>query len=196
MVRRAVMLFTAMTGPEPSARAAANPRTVRLALELLERTAGRRRRCRRCRNVIAENARKRGQAWSVCTACAQAIEDDARQLEIAPALFRQCVVCRTDIAHLRAGARTCGDACRNVLSRILGRRSGLPRSARLASQRNRPHPTAPLTTAAGSAATRPRTHLRVVHRHSRQSRAPTAERPHVRRPLQKPACTDPRLSRR
>ena len=41
-----------------------------------------------------------------------------------------------------------------------------------------------------------RTHLRVVHRHSRQSRAPTAERPHVQRPLQKPACTDPRLSRR
>ena len=35
------MLFTAMTGPQPSARAAADPRTVRLALELLERTAGR-----------------------------------------------------------------------------------------------------------------------------------------------------------
>ena len=85
------MLFTAMSGPEPSAKAAADPRTVRLALELLERTAGRRRRYRRCRNVIAENARKRGQAWSVCTACAQAIEDDARQLEIAPALLRRCL---------------------------------------------------------------------------------------------------------
>ena len=121
MVQRAVIPFTAMSGPEPSAGAAADPRTVRLALELLERTAGRRRRCRRCRNVIAENARKRGQAWSVCTACAQAIEDDARQLEIAPALFRQCVVCQTDITHLRAGARTCADACRNVLSRILRR---------------------------------------------------------------------------
>ena len=60
-----------MSGPEPSAKAAADPRTVRLALELLERTAGRRRRCRRCRNVIAENARKRGQTWSVCTACTQ-----------------------------------------------------------------------------------------------------------------------------
>ena len=58
-----------MSGPEPSARATADPRTVRLALELLERTAGRRRRCRRCRSVIAENARKRGQAWSVCTPC-------------------------------------------------------------------------------------------------------------------------------
>ena len=79
MVHQAVIPFTAMTGPQPSARAAADPRTVRLALELLERTAGRRRRCRRCRNVIAENARKRGQAWSVCTACAQAIEDDARR---------------------------------------------------------------------------------------------------------------------
>ena len=122
MVHRAVIPFTAMTGPQPSARAAADPRTVRLALELLERTAGRRRRCRRCRNVIAENARKRGQAWSVCTACAQAIEDETRQLEIALALFRQCVVCQTDITHLRAGARTCADACRNVLSRILRRR--------------------------------------------------------------------------
>ena len=108
-----------MTGPQPSARAAAGPRTVRLALELLERTAGRRRRCRRCRSVIVENARKRGEAWSVCTPCAQAIENEARQLEIVAALFRQCVVCRTDITHLRAGARTCADACRNVLSRIL-----------------------------------------------------------------------------
>ena len=92
MVHRAVIPFTAMTGPQPSARAAADPRTVRLALELLERTAGRRRRCRRCRSVIAENARKRGQAWSVCTSCARAIEDDARQLEIAPVLLRRCLV--------------------------------------------------------------------------------------------------------
>ena len=45
-VHRPVILFMAMTSPEPSARAAADPRTVRLALELLERTAGRRRRCR------------------------------------------------------------------------------------------------------------------------------------------------------
>ena len=120
-IHRIVILFTAMSGPEPSARATADPRTVRLALELLERTAGRRRRCRRWRSVIAENARKRGQAWSVCTSCAQAIEDDARQLEIAPALLRRCLVCRTDIAHMRAGARTCDDACRNVLSRLLRR---------------------------------------------------------------------------
>ena len=126
MVHRFVTLLTAMTGLQPSTRSVADPRTVRLALELLERTAGRRRRCRRrcrrCRSVIAENARKRGQAWSVCTPCARAIEDDARQLEIAPALTRRCLVCRTDIAHLRAGARTCGDACRNVLSRNLRHR--------------------------------------------------------------------------
>ena len=122
-----MILFAAMSGPQPSARAAADPRTLRLALELLERTAGRRRRCRRCRRVIAENARKRGQAWSVCTPCAQAIEDDARQLEIEPVLIRRCLVCRTDIAQLRAGARTCGDACRNVLSRLLrGRRCPVP----------------------------------------------------------------------
>ena len=76
-----------------------------------------------CRNVIAENARKRGQAWSLCAPCAQAIEDDTCQLEIEPALIPRCLVCRTDIAQLRAGARTCGDACRNVLSRLLrGRR--------------------------------------------------------------------------
>ena len=119
--------FTAMSDPQPSARADTNPRTVQLALELLERTAGRRRRCRRCRSVIAENARKRGQAWSVCTPCAQAIEDDARQLEIEPALIRRCLVCRADIAQMRAGARTCGDACRNVLSRMLrSRRRPVP----------------------------------------------------------------------
>ena len=115
-----------MTDSQPSARTDTDPGTVRLALELLERTAGRRRRCRRCRSVIAENARKRGQAWSVCTPCARAIED-AHQVEIAPALLRRCLVCRTDIAHLRAGARTCGDACRNVLSRLLrGRRYSVP----------------------------------------------------------------------
>ena len=28
-------------------------------------------------------------------------------------------MCRTDIARLRAGARICGDACRNVLPRLL-----------------------------------------------------------------------------
>ena len=116
---RLVIPFTAMSGSEPSARATTDPRTVQLALELLERAVGRRRRCRRCRSVIAENARKRGQAWSVCTPCAEAIEDDARQFEIEPPLIRRCLVCRTDIAHLRAGARTCGDACRNVLSRLL-----------------------------------------------------------------------------
>ena len=39
-VHRLVILLTAMSGPEPSARTTADPRTVRLALELLERTAG------------------------------------------------------------------------------------------------------------------------------------------------------------
>ena len=113
-----------MSGLEPSTRAASDPRTVRLALELLERTAGR---CRRCRSVIAENARKRGQAWSVCTPCAQAIENDARQVEILPSLLRRCLVCQTGIAQLRAGARACGDACRNVLSRVLrSRRRPVP----------------------------------------------------------------------
>ena len=37
---RLVILLTAMSGPEPSARATADPRTVRLALEVVERTAG------------------------------------------------------------------------------------------------------------------------------------------------------------
>ena len=51
------------------------------------------------------------------------IEGDAYRFEIEPALVRRCLVRRTDIATLRAGARTCGDACRNVLSRLLhGRR--------------------------------------------------------------------------
>ena len=79
MVYGFVIPFTAMSDLQLSARPTADPGTVRLALELLERTAGRRRRCRRC------------------------------------------LVCRTDIAHLRAGARTCGDACRNMLSRLLRR---------------------------------------------------------------------------
>ena len=125
MIHRTVIPSTDMSDPQPSARTA-DPSTERLALELLERTAGRRRRYRRCRSVIAENAWKRGQAWSVCTPCAQAIEDDAHQVEIEPALLRRCLVCRTDIAHLRAGARTCGDACRNVLSRLLRAQRPVP----------------------------------------------------------------------
>ena len=39
MINRVVILFTAMPSPQRSARAAADPRTVRLALELLDRTA-------------------------------------------------------------------------------------------------------------------------------------------------------------
>ena len=57
---------------------------MRLAMELLEHTAGRRRRCRRCRSFSAENTRKRGRAWSVCTPYAQAIKDDARQARDRP----------------------------------------------------------------------------------------------------------------
>ena len=113
-----MILFSPMPDPEPSTRTGADPGTVRLTLELLERTAGRRRRYRCCRSVIAENARKRGQAWSVCTPCAQGIVDDVLPLEIAPALLRRYLVSRTYIAHLRAGARTCGDGCRIVLSRL------------------------------------------------------------------------------
>ena len=119
MVLQTAIPFAVMTDPQPSAGAATDPRTVDRALELIERTADRRRRCRRCRSVIAENARERGEAWWVGTPCAQAIEDDARQLAIAPALIGRCLLCRTDIAHLRAGARTCGDACRDALSRLL-----------------------------------------------------------------------------
>ena len=85
-----------------------------LALELLERTAGHRRRCRRCRRTIAENAAKRGEAWSVCGPCVQTIEDEAQQLEIAPPLIRRCLVCQDPIGHRRRSPRTCGNACRNA----------------------------------------------------------------------------------
>lgn len=96
-------------------------RTIRLAVQLLERTAGRRRRCRRCRGIIVENAGKHGADWSVCAPCAQAIEDDARQADIAPPLIRRCLVCRDLLGDRRRGARTCGPACRTLLSRILRR---------------------------------------------------------------------------
>ena len=98
-----------------------DPRTIRLALDLLERTAGRRRQCRRCGIAVAENAQKVGTAWSVCTPCSEAIATQARQLEIAPPLVRTCLVCATNIEHRRRNARTCGGACRKLLSRILAR---------------------------------------------------------------------------
>ena len=97
-------------------------RTVRLAMQLLERTAGRRRRCRRCAAAIVENAGKHGAAWSVCGPCLQAIEDDARQAQIEPPLIHRCLVCLDLLGERRRGARTCGSACRTVLSRILRRR--------------------------------------------------------------------------
>ena len=108
-----------------------DPRTVRLALDLLERTAGRRRRCRRCGIVIAENARKVGTAWSICTPCVRTIEADARQIEITPPLVRVCLVCLTGIEHRRPNARTCGAPCRSLLARILARTVAIP----IASQR-------------------------------------------------------------
>ena len=100
-----------MTAPDPG--------TVQLALELLERTAGRRRRCRRCGNVIAQNAGKAGAAWSICSVCIPAVAADARQLEIEPPLVRKCLVCRSLLDDRQRNARTCGPACRTLLSRIL-----------------------------------------------------------------------------
>ena len=113
--------------PPPTARSAgmdvamsaADERTVHMALEHLERSTGRR--CRRCGNAIAENAGKPGAAWSVCSVCAPAIAAEARQLEIEPPLVRRCLVCRTLLGDRRRGVRTCGTACRTVLSRILRR---------------------------------------------------------------------------
>ena len=71
--------------------------TMSLAVQLLERSAGRR---RRCRGVFVENAGKRGGAWAVCGSCAQAIEDAARQAEIAPPLIRRCLVCRVALSRV------------------------------------------------------------------------------------------------
>ena len=110
MIRRTV---TTKTKTRP------DPRTVQLALDLLERTAGRRRRCRRCDAIIAENAGKLGTAWSICTPCVRTIEADTRQIEIAPPLVRVCLVCLKDIEHRRPTARTCGAPCRSLLARIL-----------------------------------------------------------------------------
>ena len=100
---------------------AADPAIVQMALALLQRTAGRRRRCRRCGNAIPENAGKAGTAWSLCSVCVPAIAAEARQLETAPPLIRKCVVCRTLLDARRRQARTCGAACRSILSRILRR---------------------------------------------------------------------------
>ena len=99
----------------------ADPRTVDLALALLERTAGRRRRCRRCPEIIPENAGKAGAAWSICTTCVVAVAAEARQLEIEPSLIRKCLVCRTLLGSRRRPARTRGSACRSIPSRILRR---------------------------------------------------------------------------
>ena len=88
-----------------------------MALQLLERTAGRRR--RRCGNVIPQNAGKAGAAWSICSVCVPAIAAEAWQLEIEPPLIRRCLVCRTLLGDRRRGARTCGPGCRTLLSRIL-----------------------------------------------------------------------------
>lgn len=109
---------------------APDARTVRLAIQLLERTAGRRRRCRRCGQAIVENAGKAGTAWSVCGSCTGTITADARQLTIAPPLIHRCLVCLVPLAERRRGTRTCGPACRSVLSRILRPHLSAPRSFR------------------------------------------------------------------
>ena len=98
-----------------------DPTLVQAAVQLLERSAGRRRRCRRCGNLVARNALKRGPAWSVCTPCEEAIARDARQLTIEPPLIRRCLVCGALLGHRRRGVKTCTDPCRNALSRILRR---------------------------------------------------------------------------
>ena len=98
-----------------------DPTLVQAAVRLLERSAGRRRRCRRCGNLVARNALKRGPAWSVCGPCEEAIAHDARQRTIEPPLIRRCLVCGALLGHRRRDVRTCTDACRNALSRILRR---------------------------------------------------------------------------
>lgn len=97
-------------------------RIIQLAVQLLERTAGCRRTCRRCRSVIVENAGKVGTAWSVCAPCEARISQLARQLDIEPPLIPGCLVCGTDLVGRRKGTRTCGSACRTLLSRVLQHR--------------------------------------------------------------------------
>ena len=99
----------------------ADPDIVQAALELIERQAQRRRPCRRCGNPIAKNALHRGTAWSVCTPCELAIAREAAQIAIEPPLIRRCLVCGALLGHRRRNVKTCTDACRNALSRILRR---------------------------------------------------------------------------
>ena len=92
------------------------------AVQLLERSAARRRRCRRCGNLVARNALKRGPAWSVCGPSEEAIAHDARQQHtLEPPLIRRCLVCAALLGTRRRDVRTSSDACRNALSRILRR---------------------------------------------------------------------------
>ena len=98
----------------------ADERTIQLALAHLERTAGRRRKCRRCDQAIVENAGKAGTAWSLCRGCTADVDAEARQLNIAPPLIARCLVCRT-VLPPRRGKRTCSQACRSLLYRILRR---------------------------------------------------------------------------
>ena len=51
---------------------------------------------------------------------------DARQHTLGPPLIRRCLVCAALLSARRRDVRTCSDACRNALSRILRRhRTGL-----------------------------------------------------------------------
>jgi len=95
-------------------------RTNQLALAYPERTAGKRRRCRRCGQAIIENAGKTGASWSLCGVCVADIEVEARQYETAPPLIRRCMVCRAMLPP-RRGVRTCSQACRSLLYRVLRR---------------------------------------------------------------------------
>ena len=103
-----------------------DPTLVQAALQLLERSAAGRRRCRRCGNLVARNALKRGPAWSVCGPCEEAIAHDARQYDLAPPLNRRCLVCAALLGHRRPNVKTCDAPCRNALSRILRRHRHAP----------------------------------------------------------------------
>ena len=99
---------------------------VQAALRLIERRAERRRRCRRCGNPIVRNVLKRGPAWSICSPCEAAILREASQVDIQPALIPRCLVCAALLDNRRHGVKTCSDACRNALSRIVRRHRPAP----------------------------------------------------------------------
>ena len=120
-VHQPVILFTTMTGPQPSARATADPSHGAACARAARTHRGATATMPTCRSVIAENARKRGQAWSVCTPCAQR----SRTRSAGSRSHRHssgdawCAGQTSPTCEQAPG--TCGDACRNVLSRLLRR---------------------------------------------------------------------------